>query len=300
MTVPTLAIDCASSATRHQNLINASLQVQAGKIIGLIGNENSGKTTLLAMAAGLLKPDSGKILLCGKPIEENRSLVGVAMNPPGYISSLTVRENLIASALRKSTADPEQRCLTLIDELGLGEYKNKPVSRCPVGILPFIGLSIALTGRPKLLILDEPFQNLDSKKTICMENVLRNLAHYKKIAILVSAKRISDLANSADELAFFNHGTLSKTYPTDPRQSPLPTSITFSTSNNDIALARLEYLLPSSSFKLKENNEIEANNVEIRQLAEALHETKLVITKLVETKQGLDDYLLKRLKGERW
>jgi heme exporter protein A len=143
-------------------LRGVSAEVGGGESLLVTGHNGSGKSTLLRCLAGLLAPDSGSIeyLEGGRPIpvDERRRRVGVVAPDLAFYSELTVAENLAFFA-RLRRVDPA-RGLAILERLGLPP--DRLAGALSSGMRQRLRWTFALLHRPRLLLLDEPFQNLDA------------------------------------------------------------------------------------------------------------------------------------------
>ena len=143
-------------------LHDLSLDLYPG-VTGLFGPNGSGKSTLLSVLAGLLRPTSGTVEHGGRAIraadEEWRRHVGYAGHEPGLYPALTVAENL---GLWAQLFDaPARRVDEMIERLGLGDRRKTPVRALSAGYQRRASVARALLHEPSVLLLDEPYANLD-------------------------------------------------------------------------------------------------------------------------------------------
>jgi branched-chain amino acid transport system ATP-binding protein len=170
-----------------------SIEVQPGRIAGLVGPNGAGKSTLLAVLSGLLRPNGGRVYLHGDDVTNAscraRARKGLArtFQQPELFMGLTVREHLqlayrarvAPTRLWRDMLDP--RCLfppskaeservdELLDLLRLTRVEDAPVAALPLGILRLVEVGRALASEPNVLLLDEPLSGLDIKAS---ENLL--------------------------------------------------------------------------------------------------------------------------------
>jgi branched-chain amino acid transport system ATP-binding protein len=156
--------DLHVSYGRVPALKGVSMQVNAGEIVGVVGPNGAGKTTTLATVFGLVKPDSGSILLDGRSLvgEPPERIVrfGLALVPEGrhIFNTLTVRENLeLGATARKDRAEVRRDLGELRERFPVLErYYDSPAGRLSGGEQQQLAIARALLSRPRLLLLDEP------------------------------------------------------------------------------------------------------------------------------------------------
>src|SRR5580693_2233823 len=144
-------------------LDGVNVSIEEGEIVSLLGRSGSGKSSLLRIIAGLLKPTSGRTLWEGQPI--NGPYPGVAMVFQSFalFPWLTVEENveLGLEALRTAAAERARRAEEAIDLIGLGGFESAFPKELSGGMRQRVGFARALVVHPELLLMDEPFSALD-------------------------------------------------------------------------------------------------------------------------------------------
>ncbi|NRA12356.1 MAG: ABC transporter ATP-binding protein [Crocinitomicaceae bacterium] len=156
------------SAGRFE-LKNINLNINAGEITGIVGENGNGKTTLLRVVAGELDVDAGEIQFMGSTIESTdwrsfkEQITYIPQRIPRWYGYL--RTNLVFQASIHGIPSDEidTQLNLLLDELGLQEYTDLKWSEISTGYRLRFQLAKMLIGKPKLLVLDEPIANLDIK-----------------------------------------------------------------------------------------------------------------------------------------
>ncbi len=179
----------------HMAVIEADIEVDAGRITGLIGPNGAGKTTLFNVLTGLQTPVSGKVALNGIDITRfaphERSQRGMArtFQRIELFGSLTARENLqVAAEIKRTwggaTATPEDRVDAAIELIGLTAVADRRADVLSTGQARLVELGRALVTQPKVLLLDEPASGLDADETEAFAVLLEKLAK-SGLAILI-------------------------------------------------------------------------------------------------------------------
>jgi ABC-type branched-subunit amino acid transport system ATPase component len=182
-------------------LADVSLSVPPTTIVGLVGPNGAGKSTMFAALSGLLRPNRGRIYLCGRDVTDStpqaRARLGLArtFQQVELFLGLTVQEHLILAhriryARKRLWADlidwrawrpPDpaeiEHVETLLDMLGLTDVAREPVAGLPLGVARRVEMGRALACSPSVLLLDEPFSGLDVRET---EQVLAGLVRTVK------------------------------------------------------------------------------------------------------------------------
>jgi branched-chain amino acid transport system ATP-binding protein len=172
------------------------IDVAQGERLCLIGSNGAGKTTFVNMVTGYLKPTSGTILLAGEditqrsPREVTRRGVARSFQIPQLCLHMTVLENML-TALHCSRAhahflrparDAESiaRCEQLLRDFALAAHTERPVRELPGGVRKLLDIAMALTGHPRLLLLDEPTSGVSAdEKFTTMDTVVRAIESHQ-------------------------------------------------------------------------------------------------------------------------
>lgn len=180
-----------------------SFTVERGEIVGLLGPNGAGKTTAFYMAIGLIKPDEGSVFFLDRdvtrmPMHERAKLgMGFLSQEPSIFPSLTVEENiLIVLEQLNLKHDPLP---ALLEELHLTHLAKKKTATLSGGERRRLEITRSLATNPKLLLLDEPFANIDPKSIADVKGLIRHLSS-KGISILITdhnAREIFSVVNKS-------------------------------------------------------------------------------------------------------
>lgn len=140
------------------------LNVSAGEIVALRGVNGAGKTTLLKCLAGVTQPESGEVRWFGRPAREcvaARRLVGMVHHSSGLYPELTLRENLVFAARMCGATEPLRRAEHWLARAGLSSRAGEPTGHLSQGTRKRLAILRALVHDPFIILMDEPFANLD-------------------------------------------------------------------------------------------------------------------------------------------
>ncbi|WP_321893648.1 ABC transporter ATP-binding protein [Paraburkholderia tropica] len=145
-------------------LCEVNLQVGDGEFVAVLGPSGCGKSTLLKLAAGLVAPSQGRVLLDGHPIKAPGRDTGVAFQKPNLLPWKTVLGNVLlpARTLKLPMAEACQRAARLLDLVGLSAFARHYPNELSGGMQQRVGIARMLLGDPRLLLMDEPFAALDA------------------------------------------------------------------------------------------------------------------------------------------
>jgi ABC-2 type transport system ATP-binding protein len=185
---------------RRWALSDCTLDIPAGRVVGLVGPNGAGKTTLLSLAAGLLRPTAGTIEVCGGRPGSGRDQLGrvgfVAQDTPAY-ASLTVADHLRLGD-RLSRSWDSQLARDRIRRLGLPPGQR--AGNLSGGQRAQLALTLAIAKRPELLILDEPVASLDPLARDAFLRDLRDTVAGQQLSVVHSSHLVSDLERVCDYL----------------------------------------------------------------------------------------------------
>jgi ABC-2 type transport system ATP-binding protein len=212
--VPGLRLDRVGRTYRGgAGVTGLDLTVTGGEVVALVGLNGAGKTTLMRLALGMLRPDTGRVLLDGRPLAEvPRSAwrdVGHLVEVPLAYPELTTRENLEAAALLHGQ-DPRSARACAGRSLAawqLGAYADRRARRLSLGNRQRVGLAAALQRDPTTIVLDEPTNALDPAGVLLLRDAVLRRAG-AGAAVLVSSHHLDEVARIADRIVVVNAGRL--------------------------------------------------------------------------------------------
>lgn len=185
---------------------NVSLCVEKNTVFGLLGANGAGKSTVLKMIAGILKPSSGTIAFDGQPwTREVLGDIGAFIETPPVYGNLTAYENLKVKAILLGVK--EERIREVLDIVGLADTGKKRAGQFSLGMRQRLGIALALLNEPKLLILDEPANGLDPAGILELRGLLRGFPA-RGITVLLSSHILSEVQQTADYIGILSEGVL--------------------------------------------------------------------------------------------
>ena len=185
-------------------------QMQAGEFHCLLGRSGCGKTTLLKLAAGLLRPQSGKVLLNGGELAAPGPQLGFMFQAPTLLEWLAVLDNVLlpVSLQRKPTAQDTQRALQLLEQLGLTALARNHPRQLSGGQQSRVALARALILEPPLLLLDEPFAALDAITRAELQDDLLRTCRERGTSVLFVTHDINEAVYLGDRIALMHDGRI--------------------------------------------------------------------------------------------
>lgn len=181
------------------------MHFKEGSIIGLLGKNGAGKTTILEMIAGLINPDKGLILI--NDSKQNFSSIGYMEDDPILFENLTCFELIKYQSMLIEQPLEIHQINSLLREYGLEEQAHRRSSALSRGMRQRISFILTILHNPNIILLDEPFTGLDPTNMADMKKHLRDFRDDNKI-ILLSTHIIQFAADLCDEILFIDNGSI--------------------------------------------------------------------------------------------
>ena len=207
-----------------------SFKMNSGDILGLLGPNGAGKTTLFYMIAGLLKKDSGSIILDSEDVSDKdiseRSNLGLSYLPQeaSIFRKLTVKENILTALEQRKDLNNEskfQELNNLLEEFNLNEFSETLGIRLSGGERRRTEIARSLGSKPKFILLDEPFAGIDPIAVTDLKQTIKQLKS-KNIGVLISDHNVRDTMQICDQVLIINQGKLiAEGKPEDVSKDPL-------------------------------------------------------------------------------
>jgi daunorubicin resistance ABC transporter ATP-binding subunit len=189
------------------------LEVEAGTVFGLLGPNGAGKTTLVRILATLLRPTAGRARVLGRDVVAEplavRRRIGLAGQFAAVDEELTGRENLemVGRLYRLSGAEARTRATEILERFGLAEVADRRVSTYSGGMRRRLDLGASLTGRPPVLLLDEPTTGLDPRTRQELWSIVDELRR-DGITVLLTTQYLEEADRLAQRIAIVDHGRI--------------------------------------------------------------------------------------------
>jgi ABC-2 type transport system ATP-binding protein len=190
-----------------------SLEVCRGEIFGFLGPNGAGKSTSIGMMCGLIRPDSGKVIInnhSGRPPDEIKSLIGFCPQEIILWPKLTCMEQLVFTGQMYGMSYPKARAASkdLLTKMGLHEKRNKLAATLSGGMKRRLNLCLALVHDPEIIVLDEPEAGLDPQSRVMVRDFIRELGKIK--TVILTTHNMDEADRLAQRVAIIDHGNLLK------------------------------------------------------------------------------------------
>ena len=290
----------SKSYGNFQAVQNVNMNVERGRIYGLLGRNGAGKTTTMCMLLGLTEPTEGSIKLFGldardgKNRKEIYTRIGSIIETPGFYPQLNAVENLKIFSKLRGDYDPAniEKVLKLVNL----SNENKPFKNYSLGMKQRLGLAAALVHEPELLILDEPINGLDPAGIIEIRDMLLDITSKLGITVLISSHILSEIELLADEIGIINQGKLIKELTKEELQEQSTKRVIIEVDNIDLAadiLIKNGYV-KDSDFKVDNNKIILVTDIDSRsKINESFVKNGIQVNELHLKEENLEEFFMR-------
>jgi ABC-2 type transport system ATP-binding protein len=202
--------------TKHfggfQALKNVSFEINAGEIVGFLGLNGAGKTTIMRILTSYLPATSGTVAIAGEDVDRNplamRRKIGYLPETPPLYSNMTTKDYLEFAAQLKDVPARQRRSQIdkVLEECNLADVQDKTIGTLSKGYKQRVGIAQAIINDPEILILDEPTIGLDPVQIIQVRNLIKSLEH--KRTVILSTHILSEIEQIAQRVLIMKSGEI--------------------------------------------------------------------------------------------
>lgn len=196
----------------HRAVDRVDFSIEKGQVVGFLGLNGAGKTTILRMLAGDLEPSAGSIVVDGRDLlgdpQGYRRRVGFLPETVPVYDDMTVREYLTYVGALRGLGGPdlEQRIETVAAQVDVADHLDVPIDNLSHGYTKRVGIASVIVHDPDLVILDEAISGLDPKQIVDMRSLISGLAG--KHTVLVSSHILPEISQTCDEILVIRDGAI--------------------------------------------------------------------------------------------
>ena len=202
------------SYRNHRVLNGVTMKIRRGDIYGFVGENGSGKTTVIRVITGLIFAEQGEFTLFGVKSSDPailgaRARVGAIVESPSIYMNMSAKENLLMQSGILGLRD-EEKCKATLETVGLGELwgVKKNAGDFSLGMRQRLGIAMALLGDPEFIILDEPMNGLDPAGIVDIRELILRLNRERGITFLISSHILTELALVATRYGIISKGQI--------------------------------------------------------------------------------------------
>lgn len=281
---------------------DVSFHLKKGEVKGLLGPNGSGKTTILKLLVGLLKPTQGRIMIENSNLHTNFettiSKVGAIIENPELYDYLSGYDNLW-QYVRMAPSVSDDRVEEVIELLGMKSYIHDKVMTYSLGMLQRLGLAQALLHRPSILLLDEPTNGLDPAGIQDLRKHIKLLSK-EGVSIIISSHLLAEIEMLCDSIVIINNGQVVSDSGLDVMKTAEQTYFF-----RLLATDALDDILTTHPLSEKigdietEGFYFQGSEAEVASLNKYLVNNEFSIIGIEKARTSLEDVFLARLRGEQ-
>ena len=275
-----------------------NMTVPVGSIYGFIGENGSGKSTTEKLICGLLVKDKGSIKLFGKDYTDAgvRVRVGALIENVGCFKGASVYTNLKMQAINLGLENIEEEIDRVLKIVRMEDSKFLKFKSCSLGMKQRIGIALALLGDPKLLILDEPINGLDTDGMRIMREILVDITRTYGCTVLISSHILGELEKIATHYGIIKQGKMILEMSAKDMDNRSRVFTTIKTKDLNKAYEVLKEKF--ESVKLKENYIKVYDVEEVEVIVEHLFKNNIVVSEVKKNKIGLEEYYIEVMSNK--
>lgn len=284
-------------------LNKVNMNICRGDIYGFVGENGSGKTTVIRLITGLIFPNSGGFELFGVPsssgeIHSARRKVGAIVETPSVYRNLSAYDNLKMQCDVLGIKD-EEKIQQVLAEVGLpGLYTNpKRAGNFSLGMRQRLGIAMALLGDPEFLILDEPMNGLDPAGIISIRELIIHLNRTKNITFLISSHILNELALVATKYGIISKGRIIREITAAQLHDECRRATVVEVDNPQKLAELLPALLPQEDISFIPSGAKLFGQVDLNQLFAAILAAGIRILSVNCSETNIEDYYLSVIGG---
>ena len=280
---------------------HVNMHIPESSIYGFVGENGSGKTTIMRLLTGLAEPTSGSYELFGLKnndprIYEKRKYISAIVETTSLVPTLTAKQNIRYFELYTGIELTEEQRDELLAKVNLHDVEGKKVKNFSLGMRQRLGIALALVSKPKLMFLDEPMNGLDPEGIAELRDLLIELNQKDGITVLISSHILSELEKIATCYGFISHGKILEEITAQELKERCRKSLMVKVDNIEKAEKVIKEL-GSLDYKVSPNGEIKIyDNLKIKDVMAGLDAAGINLLGINSSEESVEEYYLNLIK----
>ena len=277
-----------------------NMHIPQGSVYGFVGENGSGKTTIIRLLMGLAIPTKGDYTLFGmnnkdKKINGIRKEISAIVEAPSLVPSMTAVQNLKYACMYYGIKEDKEIIEESLRNVGLSDTGKKTVKNFSLGMRQRLGIALLLLNKPKLMFLDEPMNGLDPSGVAELRDLIISL-NKQGITFLISSHILSELEKVATHYGFISHGKLLKEISAEDLSAECQKGIDLRYGD----IAKLEEALKKigiKDMKVTSNSIRVYDEIKPLDLLTKLHKENIEINDIRTVETDVEEYYLSLIGG---
>ena len=281
---------------------HVNMHIPEGSIYGFVGENGSGKTTIMRLLTGIARVSSGSYEMFGikntdSHIFARRKELSAIVETVSIVPTMTAIDNIKFQELYLGIKLTPERRQELLKIVHLDDVGKKKVRNFSLGMRQRMGIALALMNNPKFMLLDEPMNGLDPQGIAELRDLLIKINREQGITILISSHILSELEKIATFYGFISHGKLIEELTVEELQDKCRKSTTIKFADVEAAYKVLKEL-KVKDFKTYPNGDVKVfDEIDIGEFISKLHSKNLKILSINSSDESVEEYYLNLVKG---
>ena len=287
----------------HLVLDKVNMNIEQGDIYGFVGENGSGKTTIIRLITGLISANAGHFELFGTDstspdILQARKKIGAIVETPSIYLNMSAADNLKMQNCILGRKD-DDKVKDVLAEVGLADLYNdkKTAGNFSLGMRQRLGIAMALLGEPQFIILDEPMNGLDPAGIVEIRELILKLNKERNITFLISSHILTELALVATKYGIISKGKILKEISAEELKMQCRKVTTIETKDKDALSELLTKEFDAEALALTPNGMKIYGQVNLNDLSGKLLAAGIEISAINSSETNIEDYYLSLIGG---
>lgn len=296
--------DLVKKYKKQYALNKVNINIKKGDIYGFVGENGSGKTTVIRLITGLIFPNSGSYELFGiknddKNIYKVKQKIGAVVETPSIYNNFSAYENLKMQCSLNGIKD-DKKILDTLTIVGLKDLydSKKQAGDFSLGMRQRLGIAMALINNPEFLILDEPMNGLDPQGIVEVRELIIKLNKQYNITFLISSHILTELSLVATKYGIISKGKIIKEISNEQLEKECRKSLFINVDDVDKAYEVLLDIIDINELQRFEQSIRIYGDININEVLNKIIQNNIKINNIRSEQTNIEDYYLSLIRGE--